>query len=238
MVPLIFGLQQTSEGLVWVGLQIGHPVLTRVATLTFLFPALCLWPFWVSFLMWFKEERPLPSRILLGIMLCSTVWFWGYFLPVALGPAESLTTRIHNHSIAYEFEDLKLLGNLPAGLGELCYLLLVTVPFLLGSGKREHVWAFVIAVSAVVSYVLCEHAFVSVWCFFAARPGPLPGRGVPRLAGTVRLERWQWGRERVAHGGSSLRPNAVGRLRHCGRTGPSGMATSHSRRGPQGQGPG
>jgi hypothetical protein len=127
-----------------------------------------VWPFWVPFLLWCKESQPVRKRILLGLTLFSTVWLWTFYLPLALGPAELLTTQVRGHSIAYRYADLAILRAVPAGVTELCYLLLVTVPFVLGTPHWQHAGAFAVAASAAVSYVLFEHAFVSVWCFFAA----------------------------------------------------------------------
>jgi hypothetical protein len=51
--PLLFGLQQTLEGMVWLGIQTqpplattGHPVGPVVAALAYLFFAYVFWPVW------------------------------------------------------------------------------------------------------------------------------------------------------------------------------------------------
>lgn len=167
-IPLLFGLQQISEGLVWLGLHHDDPVLTRAAALAFLFAALAVWPFWIPFSMWFKETHPSRRRVLLGLTLLSTAWLWGFYLPLALGPTSLLTVQVHHHSIAYEYSDLGALRTLPKGLTDVCYVLLVTVPLHLSSDPRERLPTLVIGASAALAVWLYEYAFVSVWCFFAA----------------------------------------------------------------------
>ena len=51
-VPLVFGIQQCSEGLVWVGLGRDDAALTREASLVYLFFALTFWPCWAIATSW------------------------------------------------------------------------------------------------------------------------------------------------------------------------------------------
>ena len=47
-MPLVFGLQQISEGFVWYSLQTpGHEQMLAVSSGLFLFAALILWPTYV-----------------------------------------------------------------------------------------------------------------------------------------------------------------------------------------------
>jgi hypothetical protein len=167
-VPLIFGLQQISEGFVWLGLRHDDRELTHTASLAFLFPALALWPFWIPFLAWCMENHPVRKRFFFGLTVFSTVWFLGFYVPLATGPATLLTTQVQHHSIAYEYAELGILHLVPRGLTELCYLLLVTVPLLVSNDTWPRCWAWAIVAAATVAFMLFEHAFVSVWCFFAA----------------------------------------------------------------------
>src|SRR5438132_14411320 len=57
LLPLLFGVQQLCEGLVWVGLEHDNMPLAKGAALLFLFFALFFWPFWVPFSVSFIEPR-------------------------------------------------------------------------------------------------------------------------------------------------------------------------------------
>ena len=167
-VPLLFGAQQASEGLVWIGLHHGDAELTRQASLAFLLPALALWPFWIPFMMWYKEEHPLRRRVLLAMTVTSTAWLFVVYLPIALGPRELLTTHIVDHSIAYDYPDLPLFQVVPRAVLNLLYGLTVVAPLLMRSDKKAIVPGLIIAASAIACLLIFHHAFVSVWCFFAA----------------------------------------------------------------------
>jgi hypothetical protein len=167
-VPLLFSIQQASEGFVWIGLHHEDAELTRVAALCFLFPAMAVWPFWVPFMMWAKEDRPFPRRLLLALSVLSVAWFFVLFLPLASGPPEMLTTRIVEHSIAYSYPDVPLRRALPAGMPLVLYGLTVILPLVLTFDKKRLVPGLVVAVSLIVCFLFYRHALVSVWCFFAA----------------------------------------------------------------------
>ena len=57
-VPLAFGLQQLSEGVVWRALEHDDATLVRQASLAFLFFALAFWPFWFCFMSAMFDPRP------------------------------------------------------------------------------------------------------------------------------------------------------------------------------------
>jgi hypothetical protein len=167
-VPVIFGLQQISEGLVWLGLERGDAALTAGAALGFLLPALAGWPFWTPLLMWAMETHPLRKRLLLFWTALSTVWFWVLYLPLLMEPEMLLTTSIQHHSIAYNFDDLAVYHYLPVLAVRILYLLTVTIPLVISSDRGGTVPALLVAGTVAVSLVFFHYAFVSVWCFFAA----------------------------------------------------------------------
>jgi hypothetical protein len=167
-LPLVFGLQQASEGLVWTGLHHDDPDLTRAASLAFLFPALALWPFWIPFMMWFKEDQPVRRHLLLALAAAGTSWLFLLYLPLVNGPREMLTTQIEHHSIAYLYPEVPLFQVLPPQVPNILYGLAVTLPLVLSSDRRSVVPGIVVAVTAILCFLLYRYAFVSVWCFFAA----------------------------------------------------------------------
>jgi hypothetical protein len=96
VVPIIFGIQQFSEGFVWLGLRWNGAQLTSEAALVFLFPALAGWPFWMPFMAWSMETQPVRQRLLLILTLLSTAWFWLLFFPL-LRPDPGPTVAIQRH---------------------------------------------------------------------------------------------------------------------------------------------
>ena len=74
-MPLIFGVQQISEGFVWVALQSpGNDLMLNISAYVFLFAALILWPSYVplSVLLLEKERggrRIMSPLLVLGLLV-------------------------------------------------------------------------------------------------------------------------------------------------------------------------
>jgi hypothetical protein len=77
-IPIIFAVQQFSEGILWLALT--HPeyrFLKEEATYTFLFFAQVIWPIWVPWSIMIlekKEERKRIQKIMLTISLTVTIY--------------------------------------------------------------------------------------------------------------------------------------------------------------------
>jgi hypothetical protein len=167
-VPVFFGLQQISEGFVWLGLERGDTELTLRAALGFLLPALAGWPFWTPLLMWAMETHPVRKKLLLLWTALSTSWFWVLYLPLLVEPETLLTTHIQHHSIVYSLDDLPVYHYLSLLAVRILYVLTVTIPLVISSDRGGKVPALLVAATVVVAFVFFQYAFVSVWCFFAA----------------------------------------------------------------------
>jgi hypothetical protein len=169
VVPLIFSFQQFCEGFVWVGLGREDPTLVSSAALAFLAFALGFWPFWVPFSVLFLEPRRVVRRwlglgALLGLALGCAL-----YVPLALDAGAWLEVTVVHHSIKYNPRGLPAFGVAPHEFWDAAYGLAVLVPFSLVSLDRRFVaFRALLAVSVAVSLLAFGHAFVSVWCFFAA----------------------------------------------------------------------
>ena len=168
VLPLLFGIQQLCEGLVWVGLENDNLLLTRGAALMFLFFALFFWPFWVPFSVSFIELRPRTRQFLSAVALVALVFGWALFSPVLLDSGGRLTVRVVHHSIQYDFQPLPAFGAVPGAFWQFLYLACICCPLLVSFNRLFRLFALTLAVSAVISHLLFHYAFESVWCFFAA----------------------------------------------------------------------
>ncbi len=173
LVPIAFGLQQISEGFVWLGLHDDNQTLVQQASVVFLFFALAFWPCWIPLSMAMAESRR-RQQITLAVLAIVGLAYFGLFLPLALDPPRWLTTKVVQHSILYEVRDLPGFALLPRLVWRFGYLVIICVSLGMGrfdpGGKR---WAnlsggILVAVLFAVSYGLYWYAFLSVWCFFAA----------------------------------------------------------------------
>lgn len=167
VVPLMFGIQQISEGFVWHALHHRDIEATRSSSLVFLFFALAFWPWWFSVVTAIMEPQPLRKWIFAVLGLLTTVWFWLLYYPLVTAQVSFETKELH-HSIQYLYDDLPVYDYVSRTPLRLLYFLSVALPPLIGSENWGRLPGLVLGASAVVAVILFDYAFVSVWCFFAA----------------------------------------------------------------------
>ena len=157
-IPLLFAVQQFSEGLVWLHLSyhIGSNLFFLNAQRAFLTFAFLIWPIWIPFA--FAWIEPVTwRRYLLFINLYGGLAL--SLINLSYAAKEPITVQVIHHSLQY-------LGHIPKQ--SLLYPLIVLLPMFLSSLKN--VWIFGILV--VIGYLIADYFYratlVSVWCFFAA----------------------------------------------------------------------
>jgi hypothetical protein len=168
IVPFIFGLQQLSEGVVWIGIRRNNPELIRSASLVFLFFALAFWPFWFPLLTSVMETRRARRHSFIILTIISTFWFWVLYYPLLTGPESLLVTEIINHSIQYDILRLPIYNHVSVWPLRAFYFFCVALPLAFGSEGLGAIAGVIFGASAVFCGVVYAYAFVSVWCFFAA----------------------------------------------------------------------
>ena len=167
VVPVIFGIQQFAEGLVWLGLQRDDLAFAQAAGLVFLAFALAFWPFWVP-MCGFVLEPPGPKKrlcgtfVVLGLIVGLTM-----YVPLLLNPA-ALQVRSTHHSLYYDMESSPVFVQVPLIYWEMLYLVIVAVPALISQTRGVPLLGVALVVSAAVTHIFFWYATVSVWCFFAA----------------------------------------------------------------------
>jgi hypothetical protein len=167
-VPLFFGVQQISEGFVWLAPSDGVVVHAQAAPLIFLFFALAFWPFWFPMFATLMETNPTRRRFLAVFSLLMTGWFWVLYFPLAADPDNLLQTNINHHSIRYSYDKLAVYQFISPYWLRLLYVLTLAAPMLVSSQRWGRLPGLLLVLSAIAAAILFDYAFVSVWCFFAA----------------------------------------------------------------------
>jgi general stress protein CsbA len=161
-IPLIFGIQQLSEGVLW--LTIPDPAyngVQQVATFTFLFFARVVWPVWVPlgvFLLEHEGKRKKLQKIIMLIGICVAVYF---LFNLLLQPSQSI---ISGHHIFYQHDypvSLKFYSNILYGL-------VTVLPLFISRYTRMWWLGAVIGISYIAAAYFFKNYAFSVWCFFAA----------------------------------------------------------------------
>ncbi len=161
-IPLLFAIQQISEGILWLTLpDPAYAGLSQIMTYIFLFFAQFFWPLWVpiAILMLEKEsKRKKIQKILVGvgvILACYSAYSLLSF---------QLEAKIVGHHIKYTVDNpnpMKIYGGI-------LYFIATVLPPFFSHIKRMWMFGATIFISYVISAIFFEHFVVSVWCFFAS----------------------------------------------------------------------
>lgn len=174
-IPLIFGIQQCAEGIIWLVASHRLPsAVTIPASYIFLICAFIIWPVWIPAAVYALESnyyRRGIMRLCLAVGFCVSMIFLLYLV---LSNVHAITHYKHifyfltpayavSAAIAESFESetirLGLIG---------VYCCAVIVPLMISSVRLLHVFGMALIVSCIATYSAANTFFVSLWCFFAA----------------------------------------------------------------------
>ena len=177
-IPLIFAVQQLTEGLLWLslkdsGMASWQPLLTYI----YLVFAMAVWPLWVPYTIRLLEKDARSKKImnvLVGIgavvAICVALVLLLYpvqaMTPVCLSCPFSSTPSINQH-IHYRF----IFPPVPKGLigaFTVLYILATIITPFISSIKKMKWLGFVFLASYFFAVILYNGFVISVWCFFAA----------------------------------------------------------------------
>ncbi|RKS95646.1 hypothetical protein BC952_1342 [Flavobacterium limicola] len=161
-IPLIFCLQQASEGFLWLSLtNSSYASLQQPMTYIFLFFAQILWPTWIPFAL-LKLEKSTKRKKFESILLLIGILVSCYQLYLLIGfPSEA---KIIGHHILYQHDYPVRFGN----YGDLLYFSATIIPTFISSIKRMWLLGLFITIAYVITALLYTKHVISVWCFFAS----------------------------------------------------------------------
>ena len=161
-IPLIFGLQQFTEGILWDTLtNINFRTTQKAATYVYLFLAQILWPIYVPIaimLLKKNKKRQTTQRILIASGITIGLYL-GYCL--LSYPVEA---NIIGHHIAYS-------QDYPKGFryyGMVLYALATIFPPFFSRIKHMKLLGLTILLSYIFTAIFYTHYILSVWCFFSS----------------------------------------------------------------------
>ena len=159
--PLLFAIQQFSEGLVWLTLgQTSLNSINSLVTYSFLFFATGVWPILCPLSVYLLESNLLKRKTILGIVVGG----------IALGLY--LFACVVIHGVSSETFSGNLLYNLKFipfyELDKYLYLIVTVVPFIIATDRRIKLFGAFSLLSFGITEIFYKVTFVSVWCFFAA----------------------------------------------------------------------
>lgn len=159
-MPILFGLHQTVEGLLWLTLpEAPDGASASLLTILFLVQAKVLWPAYAPLAALLVESQRRKRWLMYPILAAGTV-AGAYFLRSIL--TGSHTAEIAAGHIVYRSDSLP-----PTSVSAM-YMLAAFAPAALSSHVAVRLFAGIVTLGAWITYAYYWESFTSVWCYFAA----------------------------------------------------------------------
>lgn len=158
LIPAFFGIQQFSEGVLWLtaGQNFQPQFIAEGAQYTFLFFAFLFWPIWIPFSLYSVEKIAWRKQLIFAC-LAAGVLFDINVIRIAM--QYPVNARVMDHSIQY-------VSSIPSQV--YFYAPIVLLPCFISSYKSMWIFAVLTTVSFIAAMYIYTESFTSVWCFFSA----------------------------------------------------------------------
>ena len=160
-IPIIFGVQQFAEGILWLSLY--HANLAswnKIATYAFLIFAQVVWPIIVPLSVMLLEKGEKRRKILKAILVSGSIVSSYLLYCLLFYKVEANISCSHIRYDVYYPIHIQHLG--------IFYFVVTVTPSIISSIKRLRLLGVVIFVSYIITRIFYQYYLVSVWCYFAA----------------------------------------------------------------------
>jgi hypothetical protein len=158
-IPLLFAVQQLTEGVIWLTFRYEAPQLNAVMTHVYSFFSHVLWPVYVPLAVLLIEPSGWRRRGLL-VFVAAGIAVGAYLMYVLVAfPIVSRPVGQHIEYISPHFF---------AAVAITLYLMSIAFSQFLCTYRTVNVFGGLALLSFVAAYYFYAIWFISVWCFFAA----------------------------------------------------------------------
>ncbi len=158
-IPLLFAVQQLTEGVIWLTFRVDAPLLNTVMTHVYSFFSHVLWPVYVPAAVWLLEP-PGRRRWVLSGFVAAGIAVGAYLLYILIAfPVVAHPTGRHIEYISPHFF---------AAAAMTLYLVSTAISPVLSRHRLVQVFGVAALLSFATAYYFFATWFISVWCFFAA----------------------------------------------------------------------
>ena len=159
MIPLLFGIQQLTEGVLWLTFVHEAPQLKQAMTYLYSGFSHVLWPIYVPFAIGVLEavrwrRRALAAFEAAGMAVGLYLLYFLVTLPVV--------AQVVSKHVVYDSPHFYLAPVIALYVAATC------VSAFFSSHRFVNLFGVLALASFVLAYMIYAHALVSVWCFFAA----------------------------------------------------------------------
>lgn len=158
-IPLLFGVQQVVEGVIWLTFSHDAPALRAVMTYVYSLFSHVLWPIYVPLALYFLEGTRWRKKAMLGFQVVGTAVgvYLLYFLI-----ARPIVAEVVGQHIVYVSPHFYIGPVIVAYVAATCFSEFVS------SHTFARLFGLLALLSFIATYLIYTRALVSVWCFFAA----------------------------------------------------------------------
>ncbi len=160
-IPLLFAVQQFSEGLLWLSFSHNWPQIQHLMPYIFLFFAFFLWPIWIPVSVMLVEPHKARRKHLTALTIIGglvSLYLYGHVLLHGVG-AQALHCHIYYDVTVPEAGTI---------IGMIVYLLTTCIPFFISSLPIMWLFGLFLLLSYWFTYIFYFTYLISLWCFFAA----------------------------------------------------------------------
>ncbi len=159
MIPLLFGVQQLIEGVIWLSFIYDVPLLKQAMTYGYSVFSHVLWPIYVPLAVGIMESVLWRKKTLFAFGVAGAVvgLYLLYFIV-----ATPMVAEVVGRHIVYDSPHFYLIPVM------IVYLAATCVSCLFSSHGFVKLFGALMFLSFVAAYIIHVTALVSVWCFFAA----------------------------------------------------------------------
>jgi len=157
-IPLLFGLQQLIEGVIWLTFQFDAPLLNPAMTFAYSLFSHVLWPLYAPFAALLLEPVRWRRKVLLAFLAAGAAA--GLYLLVAMFRFPIVSSAAGGH-IEYASPHFFIAAVMTG------YLAGTVVSMLFSSHRVVRVFGIAALLSFLAAYAVYANWFISVWCFFA-----------------------------------------------------------------------
>lgn len=159
MIPLLFGIQQLIEGVIWLTFSYDAPILKETMTYVYSVFSHVLWPIYVPLAVGIMEAVLWRKKALFvfGAAGLAVGLYLLYFIV-----ATPMVAEVVGQHIVYDSPHFYLIPVMTVYLAATC------VSCLFSSHGFVKLFGALMFLSFVAAYIIHVMALVSVWCFFAA----------------------------------------------------------------------
>ena len=158
-IPMVFAIQQLTEGVIWLTFSLDAPLLNAVMTYVYSFFSHVLWPVYVPVAVWLMEPPGWRRRALFASVAAgSAVGVYLLYILVAF----SVVSRPVGQHIEY------VSPHFFAAVTMTLYLMSTALSPMLSTHRVVKVFGVLALMSFAGAYTFYATWFISVWCFFAA----------------------------------------------------------------------